>query len=420
MNLIADLEFRGLIYQAIDLEGLEKRLAGGPITLYNGFDPTGDSLHVGHLVPALMLRRFQLAGHRPIAVVGGGTGLVGDPSGRSSERQLHTLETVQEWTHGIRRQLEQYLDFDVKSNPAQVVNNYQWLSEMEMLSFLRDVGKHFSINAMLAKESVSARLETGISYTEFSYMILQAYDYLWLYENTGCELQTGGSDQWGNITAGADLIRRVKGAKVFGLTCPLITKTDGSKFGKSEGDAVWLDAAKTTPYQFYQFWINSSDEDVVPLLKYFTFLTHDEINQLEAEVKAKPWERTAQRTLAQEVTSLVHSREAAARAENISQALFYGSVRELSAEEIREGLNDVPSYAIRGETEVKLVDLLAEAGIAPSKRRAREDVKNGAISLNDERISDIDAVLSLDNRLHGQYLVLRRGKNAYFLVNWLH
>jgi tyrosyl-tRNA synthetase len=418
MNLLPDLEFRGLIFQSTDQEELAKRLAERPITLYIGFDPTADSLHVGSLLPILLLRRFQLAGHNPIAVVGGGTGLIGDPSGKANERTLNTRDIVQDWTDSIRRQLERFLDFDSPTNPAQIVSNYDWLGHLEMIDFLRDIGKHFTVGTMLAKESVRSRMDVGISFTEFAYMILQAYDFLQLKAQYDCEMQAGGSDQWGNITAGIDLIRRIRGESAYGLTIPLVTKSDGAKFGKTEGGAIWLDADKTTPYQFYQFWINVNDDEVVPYLKFFTFLPQEEILALEKEVQEKPWERTAQRTLAREVTALVHGREAMESAENISQALFSGNVAELSAAEIEQGLNDVPSYSLDGRTEIDLVQLLVDAGISPSKRRAREDIENGAIYINDQRTTDVARTLTPADTLTGHFTVLRRGKNKYYLLKW--
>ena len=418
MNLLPDLEFRGLKYQLTDEETLAKRLAERPITLYIGFDPTADSLHVGSLLPILLLRRFQLAGHYPIAVVGGGTGLIGDPSGKANERTLNTKDIIQEWTDSIRRQLERFLDFDSPTNPAQIVSNYDWLGQLEMIDFLRDIGKHFTVGTMLAKESVRSRLDVGISFTEFAYMILQAYDFLQLKEHYNCEMQAGGSDQWGNITAGIDLIRRIRGESAYGLTIPLVTKSDGTKFGKTEGGTIWLDADKTTPYQFYQFWINANDDDVIGYLKFFTFLSQEEILALEIEVQEKPWERVAQRTLAREVTALVHGEEAMESAENISQALFYGKVSELSAAEIEQGLNDVPSHSLDGQTEIDLVQLLVDANISPSKRRAREDIENGAIYINDERSTDIGRILTPADTLAGQFTVLRRGKNKYYLLKW--
>ena len=418
MDVIQDLEFRGLLYQVTDRAGLANRLAQGPMVLYNGFDPTAGSLTVGNLVPILILRRFQLAGNHPIGVVGGGTGLVGDPSGKSAERKLNEAEIVESWTSNIREQVARFLDFDVKSNPARIVNNYDWLSELDLFGFLRDIGKHFTVNYMLAKESVNSRLDAGISFAEFSYMIMQSYDYLWLHENMGCELQTGGSDQWGNITAGVDLIRRRRGQPAFGLTCPLVTNADGSKIGKTELGAVWLDSEFTTPYQFYQYWINASDDNVIPFLKIFTFLSHEEICDLEDEVLDKPWERAAQRTLAQEVTRLVHGEESLTSAEKISQALFYGNVSDLSAKEIEEAFHDVPSFVVEGEPSLDLVSLLADADISPSKRRAREDILNGAIYINDQRCTVLEKQIMPSERLQGQYIVIRRGKSSYHLVKW--
>jgi tyrosyl-tRNA synthetase len=419
MDLLEDLEYRGLLYQVTDREGLAERLNASPISLYTGFDPTADSMTIGNLVPILILRRFQLAGHRPIAVAGGGTGLIGDPSGKSAERQLNASETVAEWTEKLKLQLGRFLDFEAGPNPARMVNNYTWLKDLDLISFLRDVGKHFPVNYMLAKESVDARLEGGISFTEFSYMVLQSYDFLWLRTNMDCELQAGGSDQWGNITAGADLIRRVTGKRAFGLTCPLITSAYGTKLGKTETGAIWLDADRTSPYEFYQYFINVGDADAISYLKVFTFLDPAKIRELEVEVAESPAAREAQRTLAREVTSLVHGPDAVLSAERISQALFYGNVRELTGAEIEQALNDVPSYSLQDTEEIGLVDLLARANIAPSKRRAREDVMNGAITVNDERIVDIGKIVKPADRIAGKYIIVRRGKNKYHLVKWL-
>ena len=415
MTLLEDLEFRGLLYQNTDAEGLAARLQQGPVVLYNGFDPTADSLHVGSLLPILVLRRFQQAGHTPVALVGGGTGLIGDPSGKASERSLNDEETVAGWTARIRVQLEPFLDFQAGANAARLVDNYDWLSPLRAIELMRDIGKHFPLPYMLAKDSVASRLGSGISYAEFSYMILQAYDFYKLNETCGCELQTGGSDQWGNITAGADLIRRISGRKVYGLTFPLITKGDGTKFGKTETGTVWLDAGKTTPYQFYQFWINTDDQNAVPYLKYYTFLPKDDLLALAEGVQREPGKREAQRVLAREVTTLVHGPAAARQAEKISLALFYGNVRELEADEIEQGLGEVPTWVLE-EEEIGLVELLVRAGVCPSKRQAREDVQNGAIYLNGERCTALDGTLRKSNGLFGKYLVLRRGKSKYFLV----
>ncbi len=418
MNLLDELEFRELIYQNTDREKLDKRLSEGPITLYIGFDPTADSLHIGNLLQILLLHRFQLAGHRPIVVVGTGTGLIGDPSGKKSERKLNPEQIVEEWAAKIRLQLERFLDFDSQSNPARIVSNYEWLGELELISFLREIGKHFPIGLMLAKDSVKSRLEEGISYAEFSYMILQAYDFLRLYELYGCQLQAGGSDQWGNITAGIDLIRRKLAKPAYGLTLPLVTTADGVKLGKTEVGAIWLDAERTTPYQFYQYWINVADQDVLKFLKQFTFLDKEALIELEAEVADKPWERVAQRTLAREVTRYVHGPEALESAEKISQSLFYGRISDLASGEIEEALNDVPTRRITVSDEIKVVDLLVQAEVTSSKRRAREDIQNGAITVNDKKVTGRNSRLTLADRIANKYIVIRRGKTRYFLVDW--
>ncbi len=415
MNLLEDLKFRGLIYQITDQDGLAQRLQSGPIALYNGFDPTADSLHVGSLLPVLLLRRFQLAGHHPIALVGGGTGLIGDPGGKAEERALNARETVEEWSAKIKLQLEPFLDFSAAGNPAQIVNNYDWLGAIKAIDLLRDIGKHFPVPYMLAKDSVASRLDTGISYTEFSYMVLQAYDFLKLHQTHDCELQTGGSDQWGNITAGSDLIRRILAHKVYGLTCPLVTQADGTKFGKTESGTVWLDPQRTTPYQFYQFWINADDQSVISYLKYFTFLTRDAINAFEEETRQHPEKRQAQTRLARELTTLVHGSEATRKAEKISRALFYGELEDLEEDEIKQGFNDVPSHTME-EPELGLVDLLAQARISSSKRQAREDIKTGAIYINGERCTEMGRLMRKEDGLHRKYIVVRRGKNKYFLV----
>ena len=416
MDLLEDLDFRGYTFQVTDREGLEARLARGPIRLYAGFDPTADSLHVGNLIPILGLRRFQLAGHRPIALIGGGTGLIGDPSGKEEERQLNTPDVVAAFAESQSEQLRRFLDFD---GGAIAVSNYAWLSELKTIEFLRDIGKHFPMGYMLAKESVSSRLEAGISFTEFSYMVLQAYDFYELLQTHDCELQIGGSDQWGNITAGIELIRRKLDRQAYGLTFPLLEKADGTKFGKTESGTVWLDAAKTTPYQFYQFWIQADDRDVVRFLKFFTFLQKDDILALEEEVRERPETREAQRVLAREVTTLVHDEAATERAENISNALFYGNLSELSEQEIEEGFSDVPSRELPSRDAVGMVDLLCEAKVSTSKREAREFVKNGAITLNGQRCTDIGKALEPSDRLCGKYTVIRRGKQNYHLVKWL-
>lgn len=422
MNILDDLQLRGLVHQTTDNEGLKNYLQHNQLTLYAGFDPTADSLHIGHLVPALMLKRFQQAGHRPIALIGGGTGMIGDPSGRSTERSLNDDAVVKGFSDSIKRQLAHILDFDNGENAAFARNNHDWLASMTVIDFLRDAGKHFGINYMLAKESVSARIEQGISFTEFSYMILQSLDFLKLYEQENCRLQIGGSDQWGNITAGMELIRRSNGqadeeVKVFGLTVPLITKADGTKFGKTAGGAIWLDPKKTTPYEFYQFWINTDDRDVIKFLQYFTFLNQDERDLLQQEVEQHPENRLAQKRLAEEVTRVVHSQEALDQAQKISASLFSGDVKQLSADDIEQGFKDVPTYNM-AKDEIGLIDLLVNAAISPSKRQAREDIKNGAIYINGERNQDIGHTLTADDWIEDTFTIIRRGKKKYFLVQY--
>ncbi|MEE6449496.1 tyrosine--tRNA ligase [Gottfriedia acidiceleris] len=414
-NILQDLEFRGLINQMTDEEGLQKILSEESVSLYCGFDPTGDSLHIGHLLPVLMLKRFQVAGHKPIGLVGGATGMIGDPSGKKAERTLNTADTVKMFSERIRTQLLPFLNFEGE-NAAKVVNNFDWTGELDVITFLRDIGKNFGLNYMLAKDSVASRLEAGISFTEFSYMILQSYDFLKLYQDHNCKLQIGGSDQWGNITAGMELIRKTEeDSKAFGLTVPLVTKADGSKFGKTEGGAVWLDPEKTTPYEFYQFWINTDDRDVVKYLKYFTFLTKEEILELEKQFNEAPEQRIAQKALAAEVTKLVHGEAALDQAIKITEALFSGSVKELTAAEIKQGFKDVPSFNL-SEAEKGLVDLLVEAKISPSKRQAREDVQNGAVYVNGDRIQDVATVLTKQDAIEEQFIIIRRGKKKYHLV----
>lgn len=416
MDLLEDLQYRGLINQITDEGGLKKLLAEESVKLYCGFDPTADSLHIGHLLPILILRRFQLAGHKPIALVGGATGLIGDPSGKKAERTLNAKETVENWVESIKGQLSRFLDFDSKENPATMANNYDWTGMMDVITFLRDVGKNFGLNYMLAKDTVQSRLETGISFTEFSYMILQSLDFLKLYETENCRLQIGGSDQWGNITAGLELIRKThEEAKAFGLTVPLVTKADGTKFGKTEGNAVWLDPEKTTPYEFYQFWINTDDRDVVNYLKYFTFLSHEEIEELAKATAEQPEKRLAQKALAEDVTKLVHGEAALKQAIRISEALFSGNIKELNGAEIEQGFKDVPSFT-NTEAEANLVELLVAAKISPSKRQAREDIQNGAIYINGDRVTDVQYVLGDSDKFEGKFTIIRRGKKKYYLI----
>ncbi|MFY4774571.1 tyrosine--tRNA ligase [Metabacillus sp. RGM 3146] len=417
-NLLHDLQFRGLVNQITDEEGLINLLNKESIKLYGGFDPTADSLHIGHMLPILTLKRFQEAGHSPIALVGGGTGLIGDPSGKKAERTLNTEDIVVEWSNRIKSQLSRFLDFEAKENPAIVANNYDWIGPLDVIGFLRDVGKNFGINYMLAKDSVQSRIESGISFTEFSYMILQSYDFLKLYQTENCKLQIGGSDQWGNITAGLELIRKTEEeAKAFGLTIPLVTKADGTKFGKTEGGAVWLDKEKTSPYEFYQFWINTDDRDVVKYLKFFTFLSHEEINQLEKEVQEAPEKRTAHKMLAEEVTRMVHGEEALQQAIKISAALFSGDLKKLTGSEIKQGFKDVPTIELSSDDK-NLVDLLVEAKISPSKRQAREDITNGAIYVNGERRQETDTMITAEDRIDGEFTIIRRGKKKYTMIQY--
>ncbi|QED48956.1 tyrosine--tRNA ligase [Cytobacillus dafuensis] len=418
MNLLEELQWRGIIYQQTDEEGLKDTLNKEKISLYCGMDPTGDSMHIGHLLPFLTLRRFQNHGHRPIVLVGGATGLIGDPKA-TEERTLQTIETVQHNVECLTAQLKRIFSFDGE-NGATMVNNYDWTAPLNIITFLRDFGKHIGINYMLAKDTIASRLETGISFTEFTYTILQGMDFKHLYENHQCKLQIGGSDQWGNITTGLEMIRKMtgEGAKAYGLTIPLVTKADGTKFGKTESGAVWLDPEKTTPYEFYQFWINSADADVIKYLKYFTFLSREEIEKLEQSVQEEPHLRKAQKALAEEMTRLIHGEESLNQAIKITDALFSGEVRNLSAAEIKQGFKDVPSYEHASGEEIGLVDLLVAAKISPSKRQAREDVANGAVSINGERVTDTDYILSVKDRIEDEFTIIRRGKKKYFLIKY--
>ncbi|WP_077308009.1 tyrosine--tRNA ligase [Terribacillus halophilus] len=424
MSILKDLRDRGLIQQTSDEEGLEKHLSSQQVSLYCGFDPTADSLHIGHLVPMLMLKRFQQAGHRPIALIGGGTGMIGDPSGRSDERNLNDAATVDSFSQGIAKQLASILNFDEGENAAKAVNNKDWLGAMSIIDFLRDVGKHFGVNYMLAKDSVESRLANGISFTEFSYMILQSLDYLRLHERENVTLQIGGSDQWGNITAGMELIRRTHAGndeeaadKAFALTVPLITKADGTKFGKTAGGAVWLSPERTTPYEFYQFWFNTDDRDVIKFMKYFTFMSLEEIATFEESVEKEPEKRLAQTKLAEELTTLVHGKEALEQAIKISEALFSGDIASLNGAEIEQGFKDVPFY-LAADEDKGLVDMLVEAGISSSKRQAREDITNGAIRINGNKVEDTARVLVEGDRIDGRFIIIRRGKKKYTLLKF--
>ena len=418
MDILDDLKFRGLINQVSNLDGLRKEMNEGKISLYCGFDPTADSLHIGHLLPILTLKRLQEAGHQPIALVGGGTGLIGDPSGKKEERVLNPDEVVEKWSNVLKTQLEQFLDFKSKDNPALMSNNYDWLGKIKAIDFLRDIGKYFTVSYMLSKESVKARLESGISFTEFNYMVLQAYDFLNLFEKYDCKLQIGGSDQWGNITAGIDLIKKKTEKEVYGLTIPLISKADGTKFGKTETGTIWLDSKKTTPYQFYQFWVNIGDRDVVQHLKYFTFLSKQEIESLEKEVRKNPEGREAQKVLANKVTSLVHGEKIAMFTEKISQKLFYNDIKDFSEKELQMVFENIEIISFQNMKEINLINLLIDVKVCSSKRQAREDVQNGIIFINGNSYKDIQQIIKKSGCLYDKYLVIKKGKKNYYFTLW--
>ncbi len=421
-TIIDELRWRGLIYDQTD--GVDELTAHRKITLYNGFDPTADSLHIGNLVPLMQLARWQRFGHTPLALAGGGTGMVGDPSGRSTERNLMTLDVIDANVEQIKIQLASILDFEVKSNPARVINNADWLRRLLLTDFLRDTGKHFTVNYMLAKDAVKSRMEredSGISFTEFSYMLLQAYDFLHLFEHENCQLQAGGSDQWGNITAGVELIRRARGQKAHALVYPLLLRADGSKFGKTaEGDSVWLSPARTSPYRFYQYWFNTDDADVGMYLRYFTWLTQAEMAELEQLTLAQPERREAQRRLAREVTRMIHGETGLARAEAATQALFGGDISGLDAADIEDIFAEVPSSEVTraalSNGGVAVVDLLVSSGLATSKADARRKIQGGGIYLNNQRVADAAQTATLGQAIDGRFLVLRQGRRQYHLV----
>lgn len=420
-SILEELAWRGMLYAST--EGAQEHLDEAPRTAYIGFDPTAASLHVGSLLPIMGLVHLQRAGHTPIALVGGGTGLIGDPSGKTAERQLLTKEVAAENAEGIRAQLAHFLDFDAKANAARMRNNVDWLGGLALVDFLRDVGKHFSVNQMLARESVKRRLEAddgGISFTEFSYALLQAYDFLELYRREGCTVQMGGSDQWGNITAGTDLVRRMGGGRAFGAVFPLVTNASGTKFGKSEAGAVWLDPELTSPYRFYQFWVNVDDADIARYLRFFSLRPHSEIEELEEAVRTEPHARAAQKALAEEVTRRVHGETGLARAVQATGVLFGGEVEGLGADEVADIFADVPSTrvapdALSGEG-MAIVDLLVETGVATSKGDARRAIDGGGIYLNNRRVTDAAAAVDAGALIEGRFLVLRKGKRRYHLV----
>ena len=421
MSLLEEYRWRGTLQDST--EGAEAALAEGPVTAYIGFDPTAASLHVGNLMPIMGLVHLQRAGHHPIVVVGGGTGLIGDPSGKTEERQLLTRESTAENLAAIRAQLEHFLDFDGSTNPARTVNNLDWLGEISMVDFLRDVGKHFSVNALLKKESVRRRVEhdeTGISYTEFSYALLQAYDFVQLNERYGCTFQMGGSDQWGNITAGIDLVRRMRGEKAYGITYPLLTGAGGHKFGKTQAGAVWLDPELTSPYRFFQFWMTVDDRDVIRYLRYFTLLGSEEISELESTHEERPHERTAHRALAEDVTGRVHGKNGLASAQRATDVLFGGEIAGLGADEIADIFADVPSSEIalaglEGEG-TGVLDLFADAGVCKSRGEARRSVEGGGLSINNVRVEEVGAIVTISDTIEGRFLILRKGKKNYHMV----
>ncbi|MHB8133373.1 MAG: tyrosine--tRNA ligase [Anaerolineaceae bacterium] len=419
-NAYEELKWRGMVYDS--MEGVESLLASEKVTVYNGFDASGDSLHIGHLVPLLALARLQRFGHHPIALAGGGTSMIGDPSGKSVERNLLSQDVVESNVKSIKEQLSHFLDFESKKNPARVINNADWLMELNLVEFLRDIGKHFTVNYMLSKDSVKNRIEReeGISYTEFSYMLLQSYDFLHLHENENCVLQTGGSDQWGNITAGADLVRKVTGKPAYGLVYPLITKSDGTKFGKTETGSVWLKPERTSPYKFYQFWLNTDDRDVINYLKYFTFLNEEEIEDINVEFTKFPEKRSAQKRLAQEMTALVHGESALASAVQASEVLFGGSMSGLSSNAISEIFSDIPSTEINEQqftSEKKnILDILVEIGLAKSRGEGRRSLSDGGIYMNNERQSDPDRLVGISDFLDGKFIVFRKGKKNYHVL----
>ena len=414
MDILEDLQWRQAIQQVSDETNFKRLLASGKkISLYCGVDPTGDSLHIGHLIPFIMLKRFQQAGHHPYIVIGGGTGSIGDPSGRKTERQLQTMDQVNRNKAALTQQMRRIFGQD----NFTIVDNYDWLSKISLLDFLRDYGKLFNVNTMLNKEIVARRLEAGISFTEFTYQILQSVDFWHLFKHEQVQVQIGGADQWGNLTAGMDLIHKKQPqAEVFALTIPLMLKADGTKFGKTAGGAVWLDPKKTSPFEFYQFWLNQDDRDVIKYLKFFTFLSHEEIDQLAVEVAHHPEKRTAQRRLAQEVTTFVHGKAAMQEAEKISQILFGGDIKDLSVTQIEQAFAKMPSIQANAQPQ-NIINWLVDLKLEPSKRQAREDVQNGAISLNGNLVTDEQLLVQPDEHFEGKYMIVRKGKKNYTLVH---
>lgn len=419
MNIFDELKERGLIFQTTDEKALREALTEGMVSYYVGYDPTADSLHLGNLVLILTMKRLQMAGHKPYPLVGGATGLVGDPSFKDAERGLQTKDTVVAWADKIRAQLERFLDFENGENKAQMENNYNWFENLSFIDFLRDVGKYYTINYMMSKDSVKSRIESGISYTEFAYQIMQGYDFYELNQRHGITLQLGGSDQWGNMTAGTELLRRKAGKTGHVITIPLITDSTGKKFGKSEGNAIWLDADKTSPFEMYQFWLNVNDDDAVKMLKIFTFLSLEEIAEIGEKFEAARHERLAQKVLAREVVTLVHGQAAYEQAVKITETLFGGGdLKDLDAKSILSGLKDVPTYQVKADDNLNIIELLISAGIENSKRQARENVTNGAIYINGERIQDLDYTFSDGDKIDNQLTVVRRGKKKNFILTY--
>ena len=414
MDLYEELKSRGLVYQVSSEEGVKKLLSKKGSTFYAGFDPSAESLQAGNLLIIITMKRLERAGLKPIVLVGGATGLIGDPSFKDKERTLKTEEAVEKNIGAIKNQLSRFFDFD---KTAILVNNYDWFKNYSFINFIRDIGKKFTISEMIAKEAVKSRMETGISFTEFSYALIQAYDFLQINEKYGCELEIGGSDQWGNITAGIELARKTKGKEVFGLTLPLVVSADGKKFGKSEGNAVWLDANLTSPYHFYQFWINTDDKDAIKFLKYYTFLSLEEIKILENSIAGAPEKREAQKALAKEVTIFTHGEESFKNAEKISENLFGGKIKDLSENDLKQIFTDSSVVKLEKINDVNIADFLVSAKVVDSKRQAREDIQNKAVEINGEKITDLNYIVGEKDFIFGRYLIAKRGKRDYKFIS---